>query len=467
MTPPVTLVERLAALPKLQDIPRSELEWLAAHGELESHAAGEVVAPKGRRVHYLSIVLSGQVTTQADHGTGPRWVADIGPGEITGMLPYSRMKGPPADSYVGEDTEALKLHEDLFPELVHRCPAFTAHTVHHMLDRARKFKVSDVRDEKMLSLGKLAAGLAHEINNPASAAVRGAKHLRTLLADLADASRDLGATGLSPEALAAIERTRRVCMAHPDDTIRSPIEQADREDEIAEWLARHGADGAHAEPLAETSVTLEGLDALAAAVPAPALDPALRWIATGCTTQSLTRDIEDAATRIHELVSAVKRFTYMDAAAGAEAVDVVAGLRDTIRVLAAKARERQASVSLEAAPDLPRAHAIGNEMNQVWLNLLDNALDAVEPSGHVTIGVRPEKDRVVVRVTDDGHGIPADVLPRIFDPFFTTKPQGEGTGLGLEITRQLVRGSKGDITVRSRPGHTEFRVSLPREEPAR
>jgi len=467
MTPPVTLVERLAALPKLQDVPRPELEWLAAHGQVEAHTAGQVVAPKGIPLHHLWVILSGQVTSQADHGTGPRRIADWAPGDITGMLPYSRMKGPPGDSYVSEDTEFLSVHEDLFNDLAARCPVFTAHTVHHMLDRARRFKVSDLQDEKMLSLGKLAAGLAHEINNPASAAVRSAKHLRTLLSDLADASRRLGAAGLSDEALAAIEQTRRVCMAHPDDTVRSPLEQADREDEIARWLDRHAADGAHAEALAETSVTLEGLDALAAAVPGPALDPSLHWIATGCTTQSLARDIEDAATRIHELVSAVKRFTYMDALAGAEPVDVLAGLRDTVRVLAAKARERQASVTLDAAPDLPRAHAIGNELNQVWLNLLDNALDAVEPSGQVTIVVLPEKDRVVVRVTDDGHGIAPDILPRIFDPFFTTKPQGQGTGLGLEITQQLVRQSNGDITVRSRPGYTEFRVSLPQEDPAR
>ena len=195
------------------------------------------------------------------------------------------------------------------------------------------------------------------------------------------------------------------------------------------------------------------------------LDAALRWIATGCATQALAYDIEHAATRIHDLVAAVKRFTYMDAATGPESIDVSVGLRDTVRVLAAKARDRSASITLDIAPDLPRVHAIGGELNQVWLNLLDNALDAVQPSGHVTLSAGAERDRVVVRVVDDGTGIPADILPRIFDPFFTTKPPGHGTGLGLEIAHQLVRQSNGDIAVQSRPGHTEFRVSFAAERP--
>ena len=459
------LVDRLAALPKLRDVPRPEFEWLAAHGELKTYPAGTVVAPKGLPIRHLWIVLSGAVTSQADRATGPRWVADWQVGDITGKLPYSRMIGPPGDSYVSVDTETLAIDESQFPELVHRCPVFTAHTVHQMLDRARSFKSSDLQDEKLVSLGKLAAGLAHEINNPASATVRGAKQLRTLLAEADAASRALGAAGLTPQMMRAIEHTRDLCLAQADGVVRSPIEQADWEDTITEWLAQHQANPAHAAPLAETSATIPALDALARVAPAPVLDAALRWIAAGCAAQAVARDIEHSATRIHELVAAVKRFTYMDAAAGPESIDLAVGLRDTVRVLAAKARDRSASVTIEIPAGLPRARGIGSELNQVWLNLLDNALDAVEPSGHVTISAGTENDRVVVRVVDDGAGIPADILPRIFDPFFTTKPPGHGTGLGLEIAHQLVRQSNGDIVVQSRPGHTEFRVSLAAEQP--
>ena len=168
----------------------------------------------------------------------------------------------------------------------------------------------------------------------------------------------------------------------------------------------------------------------------------------------------NASTRISELVAAVKRFTYMDKSAKPESVDIEAGLRDTIRVLASKVKSKGASIAIDVEADLPKAHAIGSELNQVWLNLIANALDAISESGNIKVTVRKELDRVVVRVIDDGQGIPPDLMPRIFDPFFTTKPPGEGTGLGLEITRRLVNTNHGDISVQSRPGQTEFRVSL-------
>lgn len=454
------LVDRLAALPQLRDIPRSELEWLAAHGQVDSHSAGTVIAPKGHRVEDLYVLLSGQLTVYADRGAGLRRVIERQTGDVTGLLPYSRMMGSPGDTVIEADTEVLVVHQRYFPEMVHRCPVFTAHTVHLMVDRARAFKTSDLQDEKMVALGKLAAGLAHELNNPASATVRGAKQLRRLLAESGAASRALGAAGLTEAVLTAIEDVRVACLAETDVTVRSPLEQADREDAIADWLTQHRADPAHAGPLADTGLTIAALDRLADAAPGPVLDAAVRWIAAECGAQALARDVEEAAGRIHDLVAAVKRFTYMDTRGGPEPVEVGAGLRDTVRVLAAKARGKGAAVTLDLAPDLPRARAVGSELNQVWLNLLDNALDAVAEGGRVTLSAGVEHGHVVVRVTDDGPGIPEDVLPRIFDPYFTTKPPGQGTGLGLEITRQLVRQSHGDISVESRPGCTEFRVSL-------
>jgi signal transduction histidine kinase len=466
MTDATSLVDRLAALSRLDGIPREELEWLVAHGHLEVREAGTVLAPKGKRVEKLWVILSGHVAVQVDRGAGPRRVTEWRTGDVSGMLPYSRMTGPPGDNYLEEESELLAIHEDHFPEMVHRCPAFAAYTVHSMLDRARSFNASDLQDEKMISLGKLAAGLAHEINNPASATVRGAKQLLVGLAQADAASRALGAARLSDDVLEAIEQVRSACLAQPAGTVLSAVQQAEREDGIADWLERHQVDPAHAAALADTAVTIEVLDRLADATSGETLDAALRWIAAGCATHSLASDIEQAATRISELVAAVKRFTYMDNPAGLELVDVEAGLRDTIRVLAAKAKAKGAAITLDVTADLPRVQATGSELNQVWLNLIDNALDAIPESGRVDVGARMERDRVVVRVVDDGPGIPPDVMPRIFDPFFTTKPPGQGTGLGLEITRRLVRGYQGDIAVESSPGRTEFRVSLLVGQPA-
>jgi signal transduction histidine kinase len=202
------------------------------------------------------------------------------------------------------------------------------------------------------------------------------------------------------------------------------------------------------------------LDELADAFAGEPLDAALRWIAAEYAARSLASDVERATTRIYDLVSSVKRFTYMDRTGPAEPTNIDQGLTDTVSMLASKARAKLVSVSVDVAPDLPRVPANPGELNQVWANLLENAIDAVGESGHVAVSAARDGETVVVRVIDDGPGIPADVLPRMFDPFFTTKPIGQGTGLGLDISRQIIRNHDGQIAVDSRPGRTEFRVIL-------
>jgi C4-dicarboxylate-specific signal transduction histidine kinase len=248
------------------------------------------------------------------------------------------------------------------------------------------------------------------------------------------------------------------------DGIMSALERADVEDEMVDWLEERGLDAELAGPLVEPGVTLDELKSLASDLPEEGLDAALRWIGAGCAANMLAREIRAAAGRVNELVAAFKSFTYMDRKATPEAVELEPGLRDTMRVLASKAKSRDASVRLTVEPDLPLVHAVGSELNQVWMNLIDNALDAVSQAGEIDITVARELDRMVVRVVDNGSGIPEDVMDHIFDPFYTTKPPGEGTGLGLEIARQIVRRYQGDIFAVSRPGRTEFTVSLmPRE----
>ncbi len=456
----MTLVDRLAALPNLSEIPRAELEWLAEHGQVDWRESGSVLAPKGQPVTKLWIILSGHMAVRVDRGAGPRMVMEWHVGEVSGMLPYSRMTGPPGDNYMKEAGEVLAISTDVFPEMVHRCPKFTAYTVHLMLDRARMFNTTEMQDEKMISLGRLSAGLAHELNNPASAIVRAAKLLNASLSEAEAAARALGAAGLGEDALEAVEQVRTAAVARAAAADVSPLELADREERVADWLSRHGADQACASPLSEAAVDVDALDGLAAVLSGPALDAALREIAASVTLNLLACDIERAGTRISELVGAVKRFSYMDQLGGPEPVAIESGIRDTMRVLASKARAKQATVTLKVDPDLPRVQAIGGELNQVWMNLLDNALDAVGDKGQVEIAATHELDHVVVRIVDNGPGIPEDVRARVFDAFFTTKPPGQGTGLGLDIVRRIVRMNRGDIVVESRPGRTEFKVSL-------
>ena len=454
------LLARLAEHRTLRGVPREELEWLIARGSIRRFEAGQTVVGPGDRVDGLYVLLEGRMAHYRDTGGTNRKIMEWYGGDVTGMLPYSRLTVVTGRSLVEEPIVALRLPMEYMDALPLECPHLTAALVHVMVDRARVFRSNDLQVEKMASLGKLAAGLAHELNNPASAAARSARLVTEALAVSDDAARKLGATGLDADETALIERVRAVCINSTPPGVLTPLERADREEEIADWLVEHDLDDELASPLADTVVTLALLDELAAALSGEKLRAALNWVAAGCTVRSLARDIERASSRVHELVTAVKGFTYMDRATVPEPVDVAKGLSDTLAVLAAKARSKSASLTVDAPDDLPRVRGLGGELNQIWANLIDNALDAIHDGGRVTVTARAEGSTVVVRVTDDGPGIPDSMKNQIFDPFFTTKPVGAGTGLGLDIVRRLVEQNGGLIEVTSEPGRTEFRVAL-------
>jgi signal transduction histidine kinase len=455
------LVDRLAEHKTLGVAPREELAWLASHGTLRQLGAGEVLTAKGARVEGMFVVLSGQIDISVDRGAGPKKIMEWRGGDVTGLLPYSRLVSPPADTVAREPTEILAVDRNCLRAMTRECYEITALLVHSMLDRARVFNSSGLQDEKMVSLGKLSAGLAHELNNPASAIERSATLLEDRLEDSVRAARALGAARLTDAQLAAVDGFRDACAATSMRGVRSPIEQAEREEAMADWLANHRLDTGLAETLADTAVTLEELDLLAETVDGTALDAVLRWAAARCTVRGLAAEIQDAAIRISGLVTAIKGFTYMDQATVAEPVDLVHGLSNTVAVLRSKARAKSVAVAIDVEPGLPPVRGFASELNQIWANLIDNALDAVPDSGRVEVLANREGERVAVRVVDNGSGIPTEIRERIFDPFFSTKPVGQGTGLGLDITRRLVRHNDGEISVESQAGRTEFRVVLP------
>jgi signal transduction histidine kinase len=455
------LVDRLASHRTIGSAPRAELMWLATHGELRRLSPGERVSTHDRDVEGLFVLLSGRVAFHVDRGSGRRRVLEWRGGDVTGVLPYSRLRKPPGDAIVEEPTEIVALERSKLPDLIRECHDITALLVHVMTDRARQFTASDLHDEKMASLGSLAAGLAHELNNPASAATRCAKMLLDELVAAEEGSRALGAAGLSAEQFAELERIFGACLVGRFDTTRSPMDQSDHEDAIITWLDAHGIEGAVAESLSKTAVSTDMLERLARTVPPAALAPAVQWLASGTAGRNLALSIEVATSRIHQLVSAVKSFTYMDRGSIPELVDVARGLADTCAVLEGKARMKSATVTIDVAPDAPRIFAFGGEINQIWEKLIENAIDAVETSGHVTITAAREGSNLVVRVADDGSGIPDEIKPRIFEPFFTTKTVGQSVGLGLDIARRIVRWHAGEIDFTSRPGNTVFRVCLP------
>jgi signal transduction histidine kinase len=458
---PLDLVDRLAAHRTLGPAPRPELEWLATHGTFRRLEEGEVLTAKGAPVTGMFIVLSGAIAMFVDRGAGLHKMTEWHGGDITGVLPYSRLVSPPGNSVAQEPSEILFIPRDDLGLVIRNCHEITTILIHTMLDRSRYFTSSGLHDEKMASLGKLSAGLAHELNNPVSAIERGASILEGRLEEAEQATRALGASQLTDSQLAAVDAVRTSCVAGRDRGVLSPIQQAEREDAIADWLASHGVDETLAGPLADTPVTIDALDRVARTVDGPALTTALRSVAAGCAVRGIAEEIREASRRISGLVAAIKGFTHMDQAVVAGPVDLVASLGNTVAVLNSKAKAKSITVTVATEPGLPPARGFAGELNQIWSNLIDNALDAAPDSGRVDVSARPERHRIVVRVTDNGPGIPADVRERIFEPFFTTKPVGQGTGLGLDIVRRLVGHNEADIEVDSMPGRTEFRVSLP------
>ena len=455
------LMNRLAQHRALGSAPKDEHAWLVAHGALRKFAVGDVITVKGTESKRLMVIFDGHLVLRMDRGAGSHKIFEWRGGDVGGAMPYSRGASPPNDVVAEEPAEILAIDKDLLPEMIKACPDVTATLVHAMVDRARAFTSSHLRDEKLISLGKLASGLAHELNNPASAVLRSAQILGTSVSDSEIAARQLAAARLTDDQLAAIDEARKAC--ETTQTL-SAVARADREDAITDWLARHDVSEACAAPLVETGMTIAALDQLAASVAGGALDAAIRWLAAGRLVREVSGEIETAASRMYDLVAAVKGFTYMDRAPTSGPVDVRSGITDTLTMLGAKMRAKSVEVSVNFSDDLVRAHAVGAELNQVWMNLLDNALDAVADGGRIAVTAAPGHDCVTVSIADDGPGIPVEIQDRIFDPFFTTKSVGKGMGLGLDIVRRLLQRHDGEVSVQSIPGRTEFQVRLPAEK---
>jgi len=453
-------LQRLSEHRTVGAVPPQEIAWVAEHGVLRHFDSGSVLTSKDAQVEGLHIVLTGHLTIHVDGGTGRRKVMEWHGGDVTGLMPYSRLVAPPGNVIAEEPTEVVTVYRKDMPEMIRQCQQLTAILVHVMVDRARHFTSSYLHDEKLVSLGKLAAGLAHELNNPASAIVRSAGAISSSVTKADTASRALGSLGLTEECIAAVEKVRATCRTGVAPVL-SPLEQQDREDAVCRWLGKHGLDLKTAEALAETNVTFEMMEQLAASMDREAFNASLRWIAADSVIHRLTSEIQEAASRISHLVAAIKGFTEMDRSSFPEPVDIRQGLANTLTVLRAKAKGKSVGMSIDAEEALPAVNGFGGELNQVWANLIDNALDAVQAGGRIELKANHERDVVVVRVIDNGPGIPAEIRDRIFDPFFTTKPVGEGTGLGLDIVRRLLQRHNAQIELDSIPGRTEFRVILP------
>jgi len=466
----LSLTEELRRVEVFADLPEDQLAWLAEHADVVSFAPGEVSIAEGSPADSLVILLEGEIQARRETGPADGRVFIIRAGEVTGMLPFSRMTHYNITGRAVTPTRLARIHTSLFPEMLSRIPVLEGRLVNVLTDRVREATRIEQQREKLMSLGKLSAGLAHELNNPAAAAGRSAGELRRRLVTLRDLTVDLAECDHAGEFIHLAAELREKAAARAGDPQPDPVTASEREDALTEWLEGHRIERAWviAGTFANAGLTVDDLESLGGLgegvedTPGEALSCLLSWVEEGLAIDALASEVESAVRRISELVGAVKSYSHMDSGQAKGPTDLHRDLDSTLTMLNHKVRAKNVQVTRDYAAGLPEIQAFAGELNQVWTNLLDNAFDAVAPGGKVEIRTRRENGYVRVDVQDDGPGIPDNALDNIWDPFFTTKPMGQGTGLGLDIARRIVeRRHSGEMSVESVPGDTRFTVRLP------
>ncbi len=454
------------AVDVFHDQPEDDLAWLAQTAEERSFTEGQAPFKTGSKAEEMLVLLEGafQIFT-LDKGQR-RPFGTIHAGDISGLLPFSRMETFGGEGIVTEDARIAVIHKDHFWEMMERMPEVGKRLVGRMTDRVRESSRQDQQREKMLSLGKLSAGLAHELNNPAAAIQRGASDLRERFSKMMPLVSSLVGHGLSPDQVEAARAAFQTCTA-PLAGSQSALDRSEREDELADWLEDHDVPQAYvvAEVLAEEGATPQSLDRLADDIPPEALSDVVLWIEKGLAVDRLMAEIERSASRISDLVASVKSYSHMDRAPTRQTTDLHEGIEQTLTMLGHSIKKKSLSVTREWGEDIPGVCVYPGEINQVWTNLLDNAIDAAPEGGTLTLRSRREGRLICVDIQDDGEGIPPEAASRIFEPFYTTKAPGQGTGLGLDVVQRIVAQHEGKIDVASEPGRTMFTVCLPIEAP--
>lgn len=456
------LVAKLRTIPVFADLPHEDLLWFISQSEERRAAPGEIIMREGEHPDFMMVMLEGEMRARAEHGSSDGPVFTISAGDVTGMLPFSRLKVISVTGRAVIPSHFLGFRVTAFPELFRRMPELTRRLVGLLTDRVRSVTRAEQQHEKLAALGKLSAGLAHELNNPSAAARRSAAALRDCLARLRSAARS---STIGPEDCALLARREEEIRSSLKPALfKDELARVEREEAIQTWLESHNvADAWKLSPsLADANLTDAHLESFASAA-STSLAPELIRFATLLEMERIAEDLEHSSTRISDLIKAIKEYSYMDQGPMQE-VDIEHGLETTLTIMKHKLKNG-ISVTRDYAPNLPKVMASGSELNQVWTNLIDNAADAMKSGGSLTIRTARENDFVLVEIADTGTGIPPETISRIFDPFFTTKGVGEGTGLGLDVVSRIMKNVGGHISVTSVPGNTRFRVRIPIQQP--
>ena len=455
----------LLRFPTFADLPDDQIAWFISQAKELNLKAGDSYLRQGDPADAMFVILEGHLQVRGELN-GETVAFDLEPGDVTGVLPFSRMKQFSVGGRAVTDSHALRFPASLFPELVQKMPELTKRLVGLMSDRIRETTRIEQQRDRLVSLGKLSAGLAHELNNPASAAKRAASQLRQILTKIRNASLELGKRDLSPAQKSEIEKLE-ASFTQQDVVPPDALTINDLEDQIDSLLRSHGQNDLWmlAAGLARRNIKPEVVESLFANLDRDTARAALVRIAASVEVASLLHEIESSTSRISDLVGAIKEYTHMDQSP-VQNVDVIKSLETTLTILNHKLK-RGVVVQRDYQRIPLLVNSFGSELNQVWTNIIDNAIDAMHGKGELRVRTYRDDGCVVVEIGDNGPGIPEEVQPHIFEPFFTTKGVGEGTGLGLDTVQRIVKKHRGNIQVNSRPGDTRFQIWLPMAEAAR
>src|SRR5208282_2159793 len=427
----------LVRVPEFADLPDDQLNWFISQSQELHSKAGDLYSRQGDPADAMFVILEGQLQGRGELG-GETFVFNLEPGDITGILPFSRMKQFKVSLRADTDGRALRFPASQFPELIQKMPELTKRLVGLMADRIRETTRLEQQQDRLASLGKLSAGLAHELNNPASAAKRAASQLSHILEKIRDASLELGRRDLSSAQKSEIEKLE-ASFTQDDVVPPDALTISDLEDQIDSLLRSHGQNDLWllAAALARRNIKPEVVESLFTNLEGDTARAALVRIAASAEVASLLHEIESSTSRISDLVGAIKEYTHMDQAP-VQNVDIVRSLETTLTILNHKLKQGvEVKRDYQGVPLL--VNSFGSELNQVWTNIIDNAIDAMHGEGELRVRTYRDDACAVVEIIDNGPGIPQEVQPHIFEPFFTTKGVGEGTGLGLDTVQRIVK----------------------------
>ena len=449
--------DELRTVPVFRDLPDEQLDWFLEHSTEQHLAPGEVYVRAGDPADKMMVVVEGEL--QARYGAQPDNVFTTVAGSVSGILPFSRMTVFPANGQAVKPSRILTFPAALFDQLLSHMPELGRRLVSTMVDRTREVTRMEQQRDRLAALGKLSAGLAHELNNPASAARRSAERLRLVIREFRGAIGKLEEIQFTQEERLAIESFETSCCSSAPET--DVLKASAVQDEIEAVLERYEIqDGwKYAASLVESGATPAPLKTMLESVRPEIAGPALKRVAATVEISDILGELEDSTSKISELVKAIKEYSYMDQAP-VQDVDLTKGLENTLTIMAHKLK-KGVTVKREYHPIPLLVNSYGSELNQVWTNIIDNAIDAMHGEGELRIRTFPDGDYAVVEIADSGPGIPPEIQDHMFEPFFTTKGVGEGTGLGLDTSLRIVRKHKGAINVTSVPGDTRFQIRLP------